>query len=145
MPDPFFDKFIADLVKGAEQNSRANGGPGVNIIVSRGNTGHEEKLASHAGPGALNQRYAEGVKAAAEALGVKEAFLSLLGSVAGPALARAGVGALGRGAAGKALSGVAGKVAPHITGGLGGAAFDQAVSMAGGALGDKMQRPQGIG
>lgn len=45
----FFDKFIADLVKGANTNSRENGGPGVNIIVARENRGHEEKLASFGG------------------------------------------------------------------------------------------------
>lgn len=245
MSDAFFDKFIADLVKGAEVNSRANGGPGVNIIMDRENHGHEEKFANRhngrnfsgvnnalsyvaglgvnptagalaapisaglgAAPGsglraaggslagmglgglagltlggalginptvpallgggigstigahlggkdergilekiqnklgALEQRYAEGATQAAAALGIKEAFLPMLGAIAGPMLARAGLGALGRGAAGKALGGIAGKVAPRVAGGLGGAAFDQAASMAGGALGQKMQQPQ---
>lgn len=246
MSDVFFDKFIADLVKGAELNSRANGGPGVNVLISRDNTGHEEKLANHAALGALmgsiampgfgapigaalgadegqrgsaaigsvlggaggalaggglgvlggiltgnpelakllgaagagiggvsgmmygasrgghadtlgekirgkfsalEDRYVAGADAAARALGVKVAFLPMLGAIAGPTLARAGLSALGRGVAGKALSGIAGKVAPRIAGGLGGAAFDQAASMAGGALGQKMQQspqPQGM-
>lgn len=142
MSDAFFDKFIADLVKGAEVNSRANGGPGVNILISRGNVGHEEKLANHK-LSALEDRYVRGAGAALGALGIKEAFLPMLGAVAGPMLARAGMGALGRGAAGSALGGLAGKVAPRIAGGLGGAAFDQAASMAGGAVGQKMQQPQG--
>lgn len=45
MSDPFFDKLIADLVKGAEANSRASGGPGVRIEIDRENRGREEKLA----------------------------------------------------------------------------------------------------
>ncbi len=245
MSDPFFDKFIADLVKGAEVNSRANGGPGVNILISRDSNGREEKLAAdfgallrsplggaalgagvgglaglvgddghplrdavlgagigglhgslsrgmgnvrndiahgfqrseaiaqpaalealqqmHARPGAdygtidkavnaintpfkggaLKDRYAHGAGAALGALGIKEAFLPMLGAIAGPMLARAGMGALGRGAAGSAIGGLASKVAPRIAGGIGGAAFDQAASMAGGALGQKVQQPQG--
>ncbi len=100
-----------------------------------------------AGP-KLGQSYNDGMKAACSAFGVKEAFLPMLGAVAGPMLARAGMGALGRGVAGKTLGGIAGKVAPRIAGGLGGAAFDQAASMAGGALGQKMmpqqQQPPGM-
>ena len=45
MSDAFFDKFIADLVKGAEVNSRSVGGPGVNIVIDRENHGREEKIA----------------------------------------------------------------------------------------------------
>jgi len=232
--DAFFDKFIADLVKGASHHLRENGGVGVNIVVSRENHGREEKLAfdasalmrsplggaalgagvgglaslvsgdehplrdavigagvgglhgnlssqlhgidtvardtaalaqpaaaealsrmdynlwpkaqkliyGHAGKyGALTDHYTAGAEAALGALGIKVAFLPMLGAIAGPTLARAGLGALGRGVAGKALGGIAGKVAPRIAGGLGGAAFDQAASMAGGALGQKMQQP----
>lgn len=85
----------------------------------------------------------EGVKAAAIRFNIKEAFIGpLLGSIAGPAMARAGVGALARGAGGNALSGMAGKVLPRIGGGMGGMAFDAASSMAGSALGDKLQ-PRG--
>jgi hypothetical protein len=149
--DAFLDKFIADLVKGAEANSRANGGPGVNVIVARNNFGHEEKLASAAG-GALEQRYVDGAKAAAARLGIKEAFLPALlplaGSLLGGTALRAGVGALARGGAGKALGGIAGKLAPKMTGGIGGAATDMIGSMAGGAAGQRLapqqpQQPQG--
>lgn len=84
----------------------------------------------------------EGAKTAAARFGVKEAILPLLGSIAGPMLARAGVGALAKGAGGSALGGMAGKVLPRIGGGMGGMAFDAATSMAGGALGNKLQ-PQG--
>lgn len=135
----FFDKFIADLVKGASSNLRENGGPGVNIVVARENRGYEEKLAN--ANGALEQRYVAGAKAAAAQLGIKEAFLPALLSIAGPMLARAGVGAAARGAAGSAIGGMAGKIAPRIAGGMGGMAFDAAASMGGGALGQKMQRP----
>ncbi len=76
----------------------------------------------------------------------KEAFIGpLLGSIAGPALARSGVGALARGAGGGALGSMAGKVLPRIGGGMGGMAFDAATSMAGGALGDKLQQPRAPG
>lgn len=242
MSDAFLDSFIADLVKGAERNSRANGGPGVNVIVSRENRGHEEKLANHAALGAglgglllpgvgapigaaigadkgqglsaaggsllggigggaagalgggglgaligaltgnpgagagigagiggaaggiggllygahrggekssltdklsvLGGRYAAGVEAATAKLGIKEAFLPLLGSLLGGTALRAGAGALARGAGGRMLGGLAGKALPHMAGGIGGAATDMIGSMAGGALGQKMQQPQ---
>jgi hypothetical protein len=145
VPDAFFDKLIADLVKGAEANSRANGGPGVNVLVSRNNFGHEEKLASAGGP--LEQRYTDGVKAACETLRIKEAFLPLIGSLLGGTALRAGAGALARGVGGKALGGLASKALPHMAGGIGGAATDMVGSMAGGALGQKLmprqQQPQG--
>lgn len=143
MPDAFFDKFIADLVKGASHHLRENGGVGVNILVERENHGHEEKLASAGG--ALTQRYDAGANAALERLSIKEAFLPMLGAIAGPALARMGLGRLAAGAGGKMLGGIAGKVAPRVAGGLGGAAFDQAAGMAGGALGQRLQpqQPQG--
>lgn len=98
----------------------------------------------------LRKAHDEGVKTAALRFGVKEAFLgSLIGSVAGPALARAGVGALARGAGGKALGGIASKALPRIGSGMGGMAFDAATSMAGGELGGKLQpqspmRSQGL-
>lgn len=88
----------------------------------------------------------EGVKSAMTRFGVKEAFIGpLLGSIAGPMMARAGVGALARGAGGKALGSMASKALPHIGGGMGGMAFDAATSMAGGALGDKLQQPRAPG
>lgn len=97
-------------------------------------------------PASAKAAFDNGAKSAAERFGIKEAFLPLLGAIAGPMLARAGVGALARGAGGRMLGGLAGKVAPRIAGGLGGAAFDQAASAAGGALGNKMmpQQPQGM-
>jgi hypothetical protein len=145
--DAFFDKFIADLVKGAEANSRANGGPGVNITIARDNFGREEKLAS--APGTLEQHYLDGAKAAAARLGIKEAFLPALlplaGSLLGGTALRAGAGALARGAGGKMLGGMAGKILPKMTGGIGGAATDMLGSMAGGAVGQRLapQQPQG--
>lgn len=251
MSDSFFDKFIADLVKGAEANSRANGGPGVNILVDRENRGREEKLAGHSGIGAavggpvgaalgadkgqemaaakgsfmgglkglgigglaggglgallpllagespslgaalggaglggalgsyagsiggaahagdkppglldrmkggsLEACYIKGIKAAAATFGIKESMAGLLaaalpmaGSLLGGTAARAGVGALARGAGGSAISGMAGKMLPKMTGGIGGAATDMLGSMAGGAVGQKLapkppQQPQ---
>lgn len=247
MADSFFDKFIADLVKGASSNTRANGGPGVNIVVDRENRGHEVKLANHGGLGgaggallgslggvgspsinaalgaaagadegqrvpaalgagagsfaggalgagtgaalsnllhvnpelaallgqaggnaiggavgghlggkqaalvtfglanratSVEHRYVDGVKAAAAAFGIKEAFLPALlplaGSLLGGTALRAGAGALARGAGGKALGGMAGKILPKMTGGIGGAATDMVGSMAGGAMGQKL-------
>lgn len=231
----FFDKFIADLVKGASHHLRENGGVGVDILVDRENHGHEEKLAMDAstmlsgipgmGPAlgglnaaarsgnmghgfatglggglgqaagatagsalggltdndklqmiatllgssgggmlgasagrhigeavspeskqasALEQRYTDGVKSAAEALGIKEAFLPLLGSLLGGTALRAGASALARGAGGKMLGGLASKALPHMAGGIGGAATDMLGSMGGSALGSKLmpQRPQ---
>lgn len=90
--------------------------------------------------GVLDEACLAGAKTAAARFGVREAFIGpLLGSIAGPMMARAGVGALARGVGGKALGGMAGKVLPRIGGGIGGMAFDAATSMAGGALGDKLQ------
>jgi hypothetical protein len=240
--DPFLEKFIEDIVKGANDSfargSRAHG-ERLNVEITRNNHGHEQKLANHAGLGALaggmmlpglgapigaamgadegrrgsaaigsvlggaggaglgalgggglgallgllannpalgaqlgagagagiggvggmmygaqkgghkdslidklSEARDNGAGAAASRFGIKEAFLPLLGSIAGPALARAGVGALARGAGGSALGGMAGKVLPRIGGGMGGMAFDAATSMAGGALGNRLQ-PQG--
>ena len=83
------------------------------------------------------------MRAAATRFGVKEAFIGpLLGSIAGPLMARAGVGALARGVGGKALGGMASKALPRIGGGMGGMAFDAATSMASSALGDKLQQPR---
>jgi hypothetical protein len=230
--DPFLEKFIADIVKGANDSFASRSRSGERLTVQRGGDGYEEKLANHAGLGSLagtlmhqgmgshvgaalgadeghrgsaaigsvlggslgnlagsgvaqllhmNPEQAqllgrtlgsmggasiggeanassfmdrmkgaslhdvrnEGAKTAAARFGIKEAFIApLLGSIAGPALARAGVGALARGAGGSAIGGMASKVLPHIGGGMGGMAFDAASSMAGGALGNKLQ-PQG--
>lgn len=103
--------------------------------------GHKDSITDK-----LSEARDEGVKAAAARFGIKEAFIApLLGSIAGPALARAGVGALARGAGGPALGSLGSKVLPHISGGLGGGAFDAATSMAGGALGNKLQPPGPMG
>lgn len=100
--------------------------------------GHKDSIADK-----LSSARYEGTRSAAARFGIKEAFIGpLLGSIAGPAMARAGVGALARGAGGSALGGMASKVLPHIGGGMGGMAFDAASSMAGGALGNRLQ-PQG--
>jgi hypothetical protein len=48
MADAFMEKFIADLVKGAEHHKRENGGVGVNIVVAA-DRGHTEKLAGAGG------------------------------------------------------------------------------------------------
>lgn len=101
MSDSFFDKFIADLVKGAEANSRANGGPGVNILVDRENRGREEKLANHAALGGLaGGLLLPGIGApigaavgADKGQGLSAAGGSILGG-AGGALAGGGLGAL---------------------------------------------------
>lgn len=236
MADPFFDKFIADLVKGAAASEGFMRGSRVRVHVADGPSGREEKLANHAGLGAaagsllgygagmidprargigqilgaplgaaigadegqklqaagsaalgefggalagsatgapfgnaigaaigaglgghyggedssvmgrlkhkfsaLKQRYDKGAADAANCLGLKHAFLGALGSIAGPMLARAGVGAAARGAMGSGAANLAGKIMPRIGGGMGGMAFDQAASMAGGAVGQKVQ------
>lgn len=96
---------------------------------------------------AISLSYVAGVKAAAAAFGIKEAggMLGLAGSVLGPMAARAGIGAAAKGALGAGAAGLAGKIAPRIAGGLGGAALDTAASLGGGMLGSKVgpqQRPQ---
>ncbi len=81
----------------------------------------------------LKNAYIAGAEAALERLGVKEAFLGaalpMLGSIAAPAVARAGLQ----------------RFAPKMLGALGngfkGQMFDAAASMAGGALGQKMTGP----
>lgn len=103
--------------------------------------GHKESLVDK-----LSEARIDGVKSAATRFGVKEAFLGpLLGSIAGPVMARAGVGALARGAGGGALGSLAGKIMPHIGGGMGGAAFDAATSMAGSAIGNRLQPQTAVG
>jgi hypothetical protein len=99
---------------------------------------------------ALDARYTDGVKAAAEAFGVKEAFLPALlplaGSLLGGTALRAGAGALARGAGGKALGGLASKALPAMGKGMGGMATDMIGSQIGGAVGQKLapqqQQPQ---
>lgn len=142
MPD-IMEQIIADLVKGASRNTRENGGAGVNVIVSRENRGHEEKLAAVASAiGPLYKTAEDGAAAALKAFGIKVAFLPMLGSILGGTALRAGAGALARGVGGKALGGFASKALPHMAGGIGGAATDMVGSMAGGALGQKLMPKQ---
>ena len=140
-------RIVADLIKGAQE-------AGGNVEIATP-IGHEVKLASFT-EAKLNSARQDGAKAAADKFKIKEAFLGpLLGlgaSVAAPSLARAGLGRLAGGAGGQMLKGLAGKIMPHIGGRLGGAAFDAATGMAGGALanrlmgGDKSQySPMGAG
>ncbi len=95
--------------------------------------------------GALEQRYADGIKAAAAQFGIKEAFLPLLGALAGGTLLRGGLGMAAKGLAGRA--GVGGMIGRGAQGALNwagkgpmrGAALDMAGSMAGGAAGSMLQ------
>ena len=138
MGDPFFDKFIADLVKGAAASEGFVRGSRVQVVVGPEKAGREEKLASHAGLGALENRYAQGAIAAAATFGLKEAFLGaalpMLGSMFGGTAARA----------------IGGKVAPKMMAGLGSGlkshAFDAAGSALGGMAGQHLapQQPQGM-
>lgn len=82
--------------------------------------------------------YSAGSDDAATMFMDKQAFLGVLGSLAGPALARAGAGALARGIGGQAAAGIAKKVVPHMAKGLGGIATEAVGSIAGGALGAKL-------
>lgn len=128
MSDPFFEKFIAALKEGAEKNSRANGGPGVNVIVDRENHGREEKLASLGamqGNG-LRGAYQDGARRAMVAFGIKEAnvlggLMSMAGSVGGGMLAR--------------------KALPQL-GGIAGHAAEMGGQMLGGVVGQKLAPPQ---
>lgn len=98
MSDAFLDRFIEDLVKGAELNSRANGGPGVNVVVSRGTQWHEEKLAMDAstmlsaipgmgpGLGGLNAAARSGNMGHGAATGIGAGVGQALGGEAGHAL-----------------------------------------------------------
>ncbi len=202
--DPFFEKFIADLVKGASASPFTGTRPSVEVNTVGGTyklaaldevtavmtklgffTMHDpaavaQQLVHGSGPlgptagallpspmpgagaakppplpaaamrkgpppipaAAMKRAHDEGAHAALAAFGVKEAFLPMLGAIAGPMLARAGIGRLAAGAGGKMLGGIAGKVAPRIAGGMGGAAFDMAASSAGQNLGQRMQQPQ---
>lgn len=94
--------------------------------------------------GALEQHYTDGTKAAANHFGLKEAFLGALGSLAGGALLRGGLGAaagrFGGSALGRAAGGVLNAAAkPGMAGHLASGAIDMAGSMAGGAIGNRLQ------
>lgn len=83
---------------------------------------------------AVSDAYATGVKTATTRFGIKEAFLGalmpLLGSVAGPSLARAGAARFAPG------------LAQAASKGLGSHAFDMGASMLGGAAGQHLAGPQ---
>lgn len=240
MPD-IMDKIIADLIKGAERSEGFMRGGRVGIEVAREPRGREEKLANHAGLGALagglalpglgapigaalgadegqrgpaaigsvlggaggalagggigallatltghpelarmaggagaglggvggmmygaskgghkeslgekiqnklsslEETYADGAKAAADHF--KVAFLPLLGSLAGGALLRGGLGMAARGVGQAGMRGMIGRGAQGALnwagkGGMRGGALDMAGSMAGGAAGNMLQ------
>ena len=149
-------------VAGSEEGHRLEGalkgglvGGGLGLAVPAGAQAlikaHPEAFMGGVMPkaAALETRYVDGVKAATDTFRVKEAILPLLGAIAGPMLARAGVGALARGAGSKMLGGMAGRVAggagkllSKTKGGMGGAAFDMAGSMGGQMLGQGMSGQQ---
>lgn len=146
MSDAFLDKFMAELIKGAEQSEGFIRGGRVGVEVSRENRGREEKLAS--ANNLLASQYAKGSHAALERFGIKEAFLPLLGmagSLLGGTAARAGLGMAAKGLAGKAgIGGMLGRGAQSALNWAGkspmrGAALDMAGSMAGGAAGNMLQ------
>lgn len=112
------DKILEDLIEGASRNK------GANIEVARENHGYEMKLASIT----PEKAYLDGIDKACKDFGVKQAFLPMLGSLAG--------GMLG----GKML----GKVAPKLMGStLARGAADIGGSMLGQSLGEAMQgRPR---
>lgn len=122
MSDTFFDKFIADLVKGASANKRENGGPGVDIIVSRENRGHEVKLAhNHAGVGAAIGGPIGAAIGADSGHRLQAAGGSMLGTAAG-GLGGSAIGALlgtlaGNPGAGAGIGGSLGALAGNIYGG----------------------------
>jgi hypothetical protein len=116
------DKIIADLISGAERAGAR--------VERRENNGTEEKVAAlgAAQRSALADAYAGGRTAALERfkVGFLGAVAPLIGSIAGPALAR---GAMGR---------VAPMAAKAIGTGLKGNLFDAAASTAGAMAGQKL-------
>ena len=112
--DPLMDRFVADLVEGAQRNSRANGGPGVNVLV--------HKFAGHSGIGAAfggPMGAALGADDGREMAAAKGSFLGGLKGTGIGTLAGGGLGALlaalgGERALAGALPGAA------LGGGLGG-------------------------
>lgn len=89
------DKIIEDLVKGASRNTRANGGPGVNIVVARENRGREEKLANHAGLGGALAGPIGAAIGADPGQGLSAAGGSLLGGAGGALAGSLGGGGIG--------------------------------------------------
>lgn len=106
--------------------------------------GHKDSLVEKARDklSSLEQTYAAGAQAAADRF--KVAFLPLLGSLAGGALLRGGLGMAARRFGGNAIGRAAGGALNWAgKGGMRGGALDMAGSMAGGALGQQLQGPQG--
>lgn len=134
----FLDKMIADLKEGASRSEGFIRGGHVGVEVARERRGREEKLATIAAP--VQRSYEEGAKAAADRF--KVAFLPLLGSLAGGALLRGGLGMAARRFGGNALGRAAqGTLNWAGKGGMRGGALDMTGSMAGGALGSQLQGP----
>lgn len=93
---------------------------------------------------ALEQSHAEGAKAAADHFGVKEALLPLIGSLAGGALLRGGLGMAARRFGGNAVGRAAqGALNFGAKGGWRGNALDMAGSTLGGMAGAQLQGQQG--
>jgi len=107
------EQIIADLVKGASRNSRANGGPGVNVIVSRENRGHEEKLAGHSGIGAAFGGPIGAALGADKGQELEAAKGSFMGGLKGM-----GVGGLAGGGIGALLAALSGGSVPASSGAL---------------------------
>lgn len=127
MSDPFLDKFMAELIKGAEQAEGFVRGGRVGVEVKRDH-GHEEKLANHAGLGALGGGLLlPGIGApvgaalgADEGQGGSAALGSILGG-AGGGLGGAGIGALLAALAGSKPG--LGAAVGGAVGGLGGSVY----------------------
>lgn len=92
---------------------------------------------------ALEGSYREGAKEAVTRFGVKEAFLPMLGALAGGTLLRGGLGMLGKRFAGNTIGrGAQGALNWAGKGPIRGAAMDMAGSMAGSAIGGALQGGQ---
>lgn len=93
---------------------------------------------------ALEQRYVDGMEEATTRFGVKEAFLPMLGALAGGSLLRGGLGMAAKRFGGNAIGrGAQGALNWAGKGGMRGGALDMAGSMAGGAIGNQLQGPPG--
>lgn len=114
----------------------AGGGIGsyAGSIAGAAGAGDKPSLLDRLKGGSLDEACAAGVKAACDRFGIKEAFLGalmpMLGSVAGPALARAGAARFAPG------------LAQMASKGLGSHAFDMGASALGGAVGQRLAGPQ---
>lgn len=114
MSDPFMDRFIADLVKGAEGTEGFMRGGRVGVEVSREHRGREEKLAYHPNfAGAANALgYVGGMASGAPLPGMLAAPISA-GLSAAPG---SGLSAMGGSLAGMGIGGLAGGVLGGMAG-----------------------------